>query len=169
MNLKDMERFIATTGWDRDCCSWNHTEFAKQVLGINDDIPKFEYKPISYKRQYEIEKVVFNPPATIILWADKTKTIVKAQGDEPFDPEKGMAMAFMKKVRGNKGKYFDEIKKWVEPWEAKQVKVDKVVKTSPVEDIKKAVENIKTRTENISNNMQKLTKLLNEAEFDDRT
>ena len=30
-----------------------------------------------------------------------------------FDPEKGLAMAFMKKVLGNKGHYFETVKKWV--------------------------------------------------------
>lgn len=71
-----------------------------------------------------IEKVIFNPPATIILWADGTKTVVKCQSDglseiEPFDPEKGLAMAFMKKMLGNKGNYYNTIDKWVHPyWQA---------------------------------------------------
>ena len=56
-------------------------------------------------------KVIFNYPATIVIWEDGTKTVVKAQ-DEYFDEEKGFAMAFMKKVMGNTGKYFDEVKKW---------------------------------------------------------
>lgn len=61
-----------------------------------------------------IEKVIFNPPATIVLWNDGTKTLVKAQDDEPFDPEKGLAMAIAKKYLGNKGNYFNQIKKWTE-------------------------------------------------------
>lgn len=64
-----------------------------------------------------IEKVIFNQPATVVLWQDGTKTVVKAQNDEPFDPEKGLAMAITKKVLGNKGSYYDEIKKWVEPYQ----------------------------------------------------
>lgn len=39
-----------------------------------------------------IKKVIFNPPATIVIWADGKKTVVKAH-NEPFDPEKGLAMA----------------------------------------------------------------------------
>lgn len=61
-----------------------------------------------------IKKVIFNPPATIVLWTDNTKTVVKAQNDEPFDPEKGLAMAIVKKTFGNQGNYFNEIKKWTE-------------------------------------------------------
>ena len=62
----------------------------------------------------EIKNVIFNPPATIVLWNDGTKTVVKCQNHEEFDPEKGLAMAFFKKMHGNKGHYFDEIKKWTE-------------------------------------------------------
>ena len=58
-------------------------------------------------------KVIFNYPATIVIWEDGTKTVVKVQ-DEYFDEEKGFAMAFMKKVMGNTGRYFDEVKKWCE-------------------------------------------------------
>ena len=50
-----------------------------------------------------IKKVIFNPPATIIIWDDKTKTVVKAQEDEPYDPEKGMAMCIAKHIYGDCG------------------------------------------------------------------
>lgn len=59
-----------------------------------------------------IKKVIFNDPATIVIWADDTKTVVKA-GDELFDPEKGLAMAISKKALGNEGNYFNEFKKWL--------------------------------------------------------
>ena len=60
-----------------------------------------------------IEKVIFNDPATIVFWKDGTKTVVKAT-NEKYDPEKGLAMAITKKVYGNKGSYFNEVKKWVD-------------------------------------------------------
>ena len=68
-----------------------------------------------------IENVIFNEPATIVFWDDGTKTVVKAQDDEIFDPEKGLAMAIAKKAFGNQGSYFNEIKKWVEPYEMETV------------------------------------------------
>lgn len=61
-----------------------------------------------------IKNVIFNPPATIVFWADGTKTVVKCQNHEEFDHEKGLAMAFFKKMHGNKGHYFEEIKKWID-------------------------------------------------------
>lgn len=63
-----------------------------------------------------IKKVIFNPPCTIVLWSDDTKTIVRTQNNEKFDPEKGLAMAIAKKALGNTGRYFDEIKRWTEPY-----------------------------------------------------
>lgn len=59
-----------------------------------------------------IRKVIFNDPATVIFWNDGTKTVVKADG-EPFDPEKGMAMAISKKMLGNEGNYYDVFKQWL--------------------------------------------------------
>ena len=58
-------------------------------------------------------KVIFNYPATIVFWSDDTKTVVKCQGDDVFDPEKGLAMAYCKKMLGNKGNYYKQFKKWL--------------------------------------------------------
>lgn len=59
-----------------------------------------------------IKRVIFNDPATVIYWSDGTKTVVKCKNEE-FDKEKGLAMACMKKLLGNKGHYYEEVKKWV--------------------------------------------------------
>ena len=72
-----------------------------------------------------IKKVHFNPPATVVLWEDGTKTVVKIQDDEEFDPEKGLAMAISKKALGNQGNYYETIKKWCEPyWEKEESEVN---------------------------------------------
>ena len=58
-------------------------------------------------------RVIYNDPATIAFWSDGTKTIVKAQPGDIFDPEKGLAMVIAKKVCGNKGNYYNSFKKWL--------------------------------------------------------
>lgn len=63
--------------------------------------------------QPKIEKVIFNGPATIVFWDDKTKTIVKSNVDT-YDPEKGLVMAIAKKFLGNKGNYYNTIRKCLE-------------------------------------------------------
>ena len=42
-------------------------------------------------------KLIVNGPATIVLWSDGTKTVAKCSKDEPFDTEKGVAIAIAKK------------------------------------------------------------------------
>lgn len=66
------------------------------------------------KKIIKIEKVLFKNPATIVFWKDGTKTVVKAQRKETYDPEKGLVMAMVKKILGNKGNYYNELKKWLE-------------------------------------------------------
>ncbi len=46
-----------------------------------------------------LKEVEFKPPYTTILWSDGTATQVKCI-DEPYDPEKGFAMAVQKKLFG---------------------------------------------------------------------
>ena len=60
-----------------------------------------------------IKRVIFSDPCTIVIWNDGTKTIVRCT-DEKFDKEKGLAMCIAKKSLGNKGKYYDVFKKWIE-------------------------------------------------------
>lgn len=76
---------------------------------------------IDYSKMYgamfwempKIKDVIFNDPATIVFWADGTKTVVQCQDDDIFEPEKGLAMAITKKALGNKGNYCNELKKWL--------------------------------------------------------
>lgn len=70
---------------------------------------------VMYNKMFKkdlIKDVIFNDPATIVLWGDGVKTVVKATG-EKFDPEKGLAMAIAKRYFGNQGNYYNKIKKWL--------------------------------------------------------
>ena len=71
--------------------------------------------------KFDIKDVIFNDPATIVLWADGTKRVVKAE-NEPFDPEKGLAMAISKRALGDKYNYYDTFKKYVGRYEKKKQK-----------------------------------------------
>lgn len=68
---------------------------------------------IIHEDPFHIKRVIFNNPATIILWDDGTKTVVKAQDGEEFDKEKGVALCFMKRYLGNKGNYNNIFKKYI--------------------------------------------------------
>lgn len=84
-------------------------------VGVDDTPNNFlrtTREPVTRRALPAIKDVIFNDPATIVFWADGTKTVVKAQ-DEAFDPEKGLAMAISKKALGNQGRYFETFKKWL--------------------------------------------------------
>lgn len=51
-----------------------------------------------------IKKVIFNPPATVVIWQDGKKTVVKAHNEE-FDPEKGLAMCIAERYFGNYSRF----------------------------------------------------------------
>lgn len=67
-------------------------------------------KPTNYLP--EIKNVKFNGPATIVFWADGTKTVVKCQDGDDYSEEVGLAMCIVKKAFGNTSKYNDIFKKW---------------------------------------------------------
>lgn len=78
----------------------------------NENLPKYS-APTKPTNHPSIKNVIFNDPATIVLWADGTKTIVKSSVNDIYDPEKGLAMAIAKKCLGNKGNYYETFKKWL--------------------------------------------------------
>ena len=90
-----------------------------------------------------IKKVIFNYPATIVLWNDESKTVVKCQDGDIYDPEKGLAMAISKKALGNKGNYCNEFKKWLpEDEEEEEKTVELRFDTS---EISKSLEDLASR------------------------
>lgn len=110
-----------------NCIGWN--KYASNTL-INQqlamDIDKemkmlakaglnkiFGTKNAERKTDMRIKKVIFNDPATVVLWEDGTKTIVRAGEDDIYDPEKGLAMVIAKKALGNQGNYYEVFKKWL--------------------------------------------------------
>ena len=95
-------------------------------LNSNFEVDKYCYNDVMAARDFlnsiygrsssnipEIKNVIFNDPATIVFWKDGTKTVVKCQDGDEFDPEKGLAMAIAKKAYGNKGNYCNKLKKWL--------------------------------------------------------
>ena len=93
-------------------CSVRVGEYPRYDLRVELD-PLYMVKEVSGSSK--IKDVIFNPPATIVFWIDGSKTVVKAEGEE-FDPEKGLAMAIAKKALGNKGNYFNVIKKYADEY-----------------------------------------------------
>lgn len=54
-------------------------------------------KKISHESKSNIRKVIFNPPATIVLWGDGTKTVVRCHRDDTYDKQTGFLLCIAKR------------------------------------------------------------------------
>ena len=120
---------------------WNPSKDVIRVsannLGIDIDRAIYTAMAIDYSRQsteqtkkndivrlgmcnVSTRKVIFSNPATIVLWSDGTKTVVKCGPDDIFDKEKGLAMAIVKKMAGNDSRFHKVFKKWCKPDETNE-------------------------------------------------
>lgn len=103
-----------------------HIQYCKRDV----DIAKDYYMRASMT----IKNVIFSNPATIVFWMDGTKTVVKCQEGDIYDPEKGLAMAIAKKALGNQGNYCNVFDKWLPEGHEEEFK--KAIKESMRKDRK---------------------------------
>ena len=108
----------------------------------------FGAKNAERKIDMKIKKVIFNAPATVVLWEDGTKTIVKAGKGDIYDPEKGLAMAIAKKALGNQGNYYELFKKWL-PYD-------------PIAKIKRDLKELEDHLKEANDTIEKLERIENE-------
>lgn len=93
----------------------------KNAIEYIGEVPKSEtrVKTVTVERNVklfpEIKQVIFNGPATVVIWSDDVKTVVKCQEGDIFDREKGISMAICKRLYGNESNFNNLIKKWTEP------------------------------------------------------
>lgn len=98
--VEDTERYSWTEGMiekvipQEHCASDPFDPFIKLIGGMLKDALKSREQ---FNFVKAIEKVIYNKPATIIIWADGTKTTAKCADNEPFDPEKGLVICALKK------------------------------------------------------------------------
>lgn len=95
----------------------NHNVKEEYTLNIYEpeaDWPKFcraLYPELFSLKMPNIKKVIFNPPATVVMWSDGTKTVVKARKGkkkaetDEFSEEVGLAMAVAKRYFGSRSAF----------------------------------------------------------------
>lgn len=59
-----------------------------------------------------IADVIFNDPATIVMWADGAKTVVRCQEGDTYDKRTGLLLCIAKRSFGNGGVYNDILNKY---------------------------------------------------------
>lgn len=85
--------------WDKHYVPWSEyeREHAKSWLTTFTCEPKPPTPNRPLPSKLKIKKIIFNGPATVVMWTDGTKTIVKCAKGELFDTEKAVSMAIWKK------------------------------------------------------------------------
>ena len=135
----------------------------KDAIEYIGEVPKSEtkiQKVTVEKRVHDylpgIKQVTFNDPATVVIWSDDRKTVVKCQEGDTFDKEKGLAMAICKRLYGNESNFNNLIKKWTEPKTKKaerqaQVNANAKAKGKSKADKKKALDKARKNVKDTSN------------------
>lgn len=119
---------VSVTGYPHRCSD-------KQVADKTDQTPN----------PCIAERVIFNPPATIAIWKDGSKTVVKCDEKDEYDPMYGLSLCYMKKALGNTSRGlndalrvgYDELEKPNKKAEKNEKQLDKVryfLKTHRVRD-----------------------------------
>lgn len=74
----------------------------------------------------DVKDIHFSGPATIVFWKDGTKTVVKCQEGEYYDPKEGIKYALLKKLAGGTSnqasKKMDKFDEWLEKWVPEDLK-----------------------------------------------
>ena len=90
----------------------SNSEIKRGTIGGTNQNAQYLTTP-KRKIENEIERVVYNDPATIVFWKNGKKTVVKCQNGEKFDKEKGLAMAIVKYMCGNTATYYEVFKEYI--------------------------------------------------------
>ena len=76
---------------------------------ITQKDPTPETSTTKKDKRLKVRKVIFNPPATIVLWEDGTKTVVKCDERDKYNASHGLALCFMKKALGNTSRALNDV------------------------------------------------------------
>lgn len=74
-----------------------------------------------------ITRVLYNNPATIVFWSDKTKTVSKCAEGDTYSAELGLTMAILKKIAGD-----DSVRRTLADW----LPADETVKAVDIKDLR---------------------------------
>ena len=91
-------------------CMSNNSKNVWRDLALNTTTNLYV---VTALRCEDIEKVIFNDPATVMLFKDGTKVVVKKKADEEWNPVIGLTMCMAKYACGNDESFHKIIKKWL--------------------------------------------------------
>ena len=114
----------------------------KNAIEYIGEVPKSETKTrtVTVEKKVPvipgIKQVIFNYPATVVIWEDDVKTVVECQKGDNYDMEKGLAMCIAKRMMGNRSNFNKQIRKYTD--DVKNVQTKKKPKSGTFEERKAA-------------------------------
>lgn len=114
----------------------------KNAIEYIGEVPKNETKTrtVTVEKKVPVipgvKQVIFNYPATIVIWDDDVKTVVECQRGDNYDMEKGLTMCIAKRMMGNMSNFNKQIRKYTD--DVKNVQTKKKPKEGTFEERKAA-------------------------------
>lgn len=85
--------------------------YLKSIQVITDNVPTAEFHLVSVPPMPK--RVIYSGRATIVIWDDGTKTVVKCSEEDEYVPEVGFLWALAEKVYGNKSRLDKVMGRWL--------------------------------------------------------
>lgn len=134
---------VKITKVDLESSAYSSDMTTVECLVVNDDQIKYHHRDDLKKqlnsiygeaamreaRRFDIVKVIFNNPATIVFWADGTKTVVKCQEGDVYSKETGMALCIAKRALGDKSNFNEVFKNFI-PEQKETIVTSKDIETT---------------------------------------
>lgn len=104
------------------------------------------------------KRIIIKNPNTIVFWKDGTVTKVRCSENDTFDKEKGLAMAILKKLDGNTGRYYRDMEKLIDKAEVVDTQRFIRKKSTNTDNEKAAVDKVTPKVETDKKTKTKKTK-----------
>lgn len=107
----------------------------------------------------KVDRLIFNPPATIVFWEDGTKTVVKCAKGEAFSEYNGFAAALLKKIFGSNSavkKIIQRKKQYAAPAKANSNSAKDADLEQRFKELVNEYEHLKNRAENLNLYLRKV-------------
>lgn len=164
VKFNDLEKDLKELGIELSTVRHSSGECGCEIEGyLRPDVYKIHRAkemcsvPITPKKPIP-KKVKFSGPATIILWEDGTKTVVKCQEEDVWSDEVGIVMCYVKKMLGNKGNFNNIFREAMKVAEV-QTKKEKLVSSTAIG----GESYYSSALENMSDNIDKINDFMKDA------
>lgn len=171
VKFNDLEKDLKELGIELHTIRSSSGEVGCEIEGyFRPEVYKTRKKPVKKPTWVcqvlpKMKKVIFNGPATTILWKDGTKTTVKCQKEDVWSDEVGIAMCCLKRVLGNEGNFNNIFREAMKVAEV-QTKKEELASSTAIEGesyYSSALDSMKRNIDEINDFMKDAADVLDKA------